>query len=87
MVVLTVKWSERTAQGFSPGLALRKMRPESGVRGGWLGLTRASIDQSPTSGAAFGARLPDGLSPRVETLGCSLKPFHGSPTLSHIEAG
>ena len=38
-----MKWSERTAQGFSRGSAWDKMRPESGARGECAGYSRVDV--------------------------------------------
>ena len=74
---LTMKWSKRTAQGFSPGYAWHKMRPESGARGECVQAIPALTPRfAPISGAAFRALSLTNY-PRAKALGYSLRPFHG----------
>jgi hypothetical protein len=75
--LLTMKWSNRTAQGFNPGLADIDRCPESGTRRFWA---RLVVDGpkclKPNSVATFRAHFGQSI-PRAEALGCFVGPFHG----------
>jgi hypothetical protein len=79
---LTMKWSKRIAQGFSPGYLWHKMRPESGARGECVQAIPALTPRfARISDAAFRAlSLTNYL--RAKALGYSLRPFHGQAAKS-----
>jgi hypothetical protein len=60
MVGFAAKRLQTIAQGFSPGLQTRQMRPESGARG-FVDANGRLIDAPPHSDATFRARVLIGL--------------------------
>ena len=87
-----MKWSNRIAQGFSPGLGTPQDRPESGDR--TCGVeSRLDVINSVTGivvleeTAPLGRHFQGGVRtcrPRAKALGYSVRPFHGQePEATH----
>ena len=79
---LTMKWFDRTAQGFSPGKRPMANRPARATDGCVLsaklimiGTQRRCCEQIDS--AALSGQLCLSASPRAKALGCFLQPFHG----------
>jgi len=73
VVRLTMKWFNRTAQGFSPGNRQKKPRPERATDMRGVASWRRHLlprREGPDS-IALSGRAPVGAFPRAKALGCS----------------
>src|SRR5260221_5762590 len=74
VVRLTMKWFNRTAQGFSPGNRQKKPRPEraTDIRGVASWRRHFLPRRERPDSIALSGRAPVGAFPKAKTLGCSL---------------
>jgi hypothetical protein len=82
-----MQWSDRIAQGFSPGSIRREKCPESGTRflsvAGGLRMPIAATPLGRHSQGVSCATPYPGLKP-AKALGYSVRPFHGSESRSQM---
>jgi hypothetical protein len=71
-----MKWSNRIAQGFNPGLDRKKRALKATPDVLARPVDRRPNDQNPCFGRHFQGASGD-IAPRAEALGYSLRPFHG----------
>jgi hypothetical protein len=78
--ILTMKWSDRIAQGFNPGLKEEKRALKVAPEVGPPLVDRSANNLNTRFGRHFQGASYD-IIPRAEALGYSLRPFHGQNQL------
>jgi len=83
---LTMKWFERTVQGFNPGSISQDRCPESGARC-WTRLAgqHATSPRTPV-GRHFQGGSSVARNPGLKQLGYSVRPFHGQEFPSQMSS-